>query len=146
MNEYSFIINNLEDWDTLAQRLVLEVRPGTILTLSGPLGAGKTTFVQALAKELGVKEVPVSPTFSLVRTYKTKHPMLKRLAHVDAYRLDRAEDVMTLGLEELLEEEGVILCLEWPEQVDAWLKRYQEITMKVRIVPREAVRDVFISK
>jgi tRNA threonylcarbamoyladenosine biosynthesis protein TsaE len=146
MNEYSFIINNLEDWDTLAQRLVLEVRPGTILTLSGPLGAGKTTFVQALAKELGVKVAPVSPTFSLVRTYKTKHPMLKKLVHVDAYRLDRTEDVMTLGLEELLEEEGVILCLEWPEQVEAWLKKYEGRMVKVVIVQKDLIREVAISR
>ncbi|MBP6945612.1 tRNA (adenosine(37)-N6)-threonylcarbamoyltransferase complex ATPase subunit type 1 TsaE [Patescibacteria group bacterium] len=144
MKEYSFIINDLGDWEALARRLVLEVKSGMILALSGPLGAGKTTFVQALAKELGVKEMPVSPTFSLVRTYKTKHLTLKKLVHVDAYRLDRAEDVRTLGLEELLEEEGMIMCLEWPEQVEAWLNRYEGRTVRVRIGQKDAVREVII--
>lgn len=146
MQEYSFIINAIEDWDVLAQRILEEMAPGTILTLSGPLGAGKTTFVQALAKELGVKEMPVSPTFSLVRTYKTKHPTLKRLVHVDAYRLDRAEDVMTLGLEELLEEDRVMMCLEWPEQVEGWLKKYQGRMMNVVIIQKDSIREVTVSK
>ncbi len=148
MQEYSFIINTIADWDALAQRLILELKPGMILTLSGPLGAGKTTFVQALAKELGVKGVPTSPTFSLVRTYKTKHATLKKLVHVDAYRLDQPNDVITLGLEELLAERGVIICLEWPEQVEGWLKRYEGKIVKVRIIQTQGgtVREASISR
>lgn len=130
--EYHII--SLSDWDVLAQELLRLLKPGTILALSGPLGAGKTTFVQALAKALKIKEMPVSPTFSLVQTYSVKgHALIRKLVHVDAYRIECAEDVMTLGLDELLEEQGALLCLEWPEQVEEWLERYKARVVWVRM-------------
>lgn len=122
------LISSLSDWDHLAQELLSTIKPGTIIALSGPLGAGKTTFVQALAKALQIKDVLVSPTFSLVRTYSIKnHPSIKKLIHVDAYRIDDEKDVMTIGLDELLEEKGSIMCLEWPEQIESWLKNQSSV-------------------
>jgi tRNA threonylcarbamoyladenosine biosynthesis protein TsaE len=142
--EYSIV--SLSDWDVLVQELLPGLKAGTILALSGPLGAGKTTFVQALARALRIKEIPVSPTFSLVRTYLVKgHTLIKRMVHVDAYRIERAEDVMTLGLDELLEESGTMMCLEWPEQVDTWLQRYKARVIRVKIQVCEHDRRVEIS-
>lgn len=139
----TFFIKTIDDWRGFAERLVLDLKPGMVVTLSGPLGAGKTTFVQALAAVLGVKEVPVSPTFSLVRTYKVKnHPSIRQLVHVDAYRIERAEDVVTLGLDELLEEPGTIVCLEWPEQVEGWLEKYRDRVLSVVIAQEDEGRRV----
>jgi tRNA threonylcarbamoyladenosine biosynthesis protein TsaE len=141
----SFFIKTVGDWRVFAERLVLELKPGMMMALSGPLGAGKTTFVQALAQVLGVKEVPVSPTFSLVRTYKVKnHPFIRQLVHVDAYRIERAEDIITLGLDELLEEPGTIVCLEWPEQVEGWLQGYRERVLWLEIAPKDEGREVVV--
>ncbi len=127
-------ISTVSDWDGFVQSLLSQLLPGTVLMLSGSLGAGKTTFVQALAKVLGVKTVPTSPTFSLVRTYRTKgHPFIKQLVHVDAYRIERDEDVMTLGLEELMMESGTLICLEWPERVEGWLKKQAVNKVAIKI-------------
>jgi tRNA threonylcarbamoyladenosine biosynthesis protein TsaE len=120
-----YLVGSLNGWEKVARDLVRQLRPGDIITLSGPLGAGKTTFVQALARVLGAKRQPKSPTFSLVRTYKLKTPSskLRALVHVDAYRIERAEDVVTLGLDELLETPETVMALEWPENMTAWLRR-----------------------
>ncbi len=127
----------LADWDVFVLELLPSLKPGTIIALSGPLGAGKTTFVQALARALGISSIPMSPTFSLVRTYPVKqHQSIKKLIHVDAYRLDNEKDVTTLGLDELLAEEGSLMCLEWPEQVESWLKnQVKVIRMTIRPEP-----------
>ncbi len=106
---------------------------------------GDATFVQALAKTLGVKENVTSPTFSLVRTYKVKgHTSIKQLVHVDAYRLEREEDVRTLGLEELLSEPGTVICLEWPEHVEGGLGKYQDRIVRIGIRQEAGGRRVEI--
>lgn len=129
-------IATIVDWDALASEFLLTLQPGTLVTLSGPLGAGKTTFVQALARALGVRRHVTSPTFSLVRTYQTHHSVIRRLVHVDAYRIERPEDMTTLGLEDFLAQPGTLICLEWPENAQAWLARQDHvISLTIRINP-----------
>ncbi len=123
-----FILETILDGDAFVSTLLPMLHPHTILALSGPLGAGKTTCVQALARALGISRIPTSPTFSLVRTYPVKHhPSIKKLIHVDAYRIEYEEDIRVLGLEELLLEEGTLLCLEWPENVAKWLEQQSNV-------------------
>lgn len=118
MESMKVIIHQLADWDRLAQQLAERLPENAVLTLSGPLGAGKTTLVQALARAFGANENPRSPTFSLVRTYKLSNTArFKTLVHVDAYRLERPEDALALGLDELAAEEGSLLVVEWPEKL-----------------------------
>jgi tRNA threonylcarbamoyladenosine biosynthesis protein TsaE len=92
------------------------LRPGDAIALTGDLGAGKTTLVQGAARALGVSDQVVSPTFTLVREYEGRIPV----AHVDVYRLERVQDVIDLGLEELPAEPGV-LFVEWADAVAALL-------------------------
>ena len=89
------------------------LRPRDAVLLTGELGAGKTTLVQGIARGLGVTDRVVSPTFTLVREY---HGRLE-VAHVDVYRLERIQDVIDLGLEELGEGEAVLL-VEWGDAVE----------------------------
>ena len=89
------------------------LRPRDAVILTGDLGAGKTTLVQGIARGLGVTDRVVSPTFTLVREY---HGRLE-VAHVDVYRLERIQDVMDLGLEELGDGEAVLL-VEWGDAVE----------------------------
>jgi len=81
--------------------------------LTGELGAGKTTLVQGVARGLGVTEQVASPTFTLVREYRGR----LEVAHVDVYRLEKIQDVMDLGLEELGGGEAVLL-VEWGDAVE----------------------------
>src|ERR671928_380555 len=84
------------------------LRAGDVVALTGELGAGKTTLVQGAARALGIDDPVVSPTFTLIREYEGTMPV----AHVDVYRLERIQDVIDLGLEELPGRAGV-LFVEW---------------------------------
>jgi tRNA threonylcarbamoyl adenosine modification protein YjeE len=101
--------------DILASRLALLLNAGDVIALSGPLGAGKTTFARALITRLGSEgEVP-SPTFALMQRYET--PRLT-LTHCDFYRLEPSE-LDELGLDDAVSEGAVIV--EWPERASRWL-------------------------
>jgi tRNA threonylcarbamoyl adenosine modification protein YjeE len=95
----------------------------TLVTLSGELGAGKTAFVKAVARALGVEEVVTSPTFVLEKIYLLPPKLgglaskFGRLIHIDAYRLSRGSDLAPLGFDELMQGAGNLILLEWPERV-----------------------------
>lgn len=97
-----------DDTRELAGQVAALAKPGDVVLLAGELGAGKTAFAQGFGRALGVDEPIVSPTFTLVRTY----PGRLSLVHVDVYRLDHLQEVLDLGLPELLDEGGVAL-IEW---------------------------------
>ena len=143
MNKVHQIVT-LEDWDELTKTLLLELPTPTIITLSGPLGAGKTTFVQSLAKALGVIDRPRSPTFSLLRTYALpkEHQGIRRLVHIDAYRLETVSDLFALDLEGELAEPGTVVALEWPEQVGDALEKLGVNIVRIKIEPTEGTKRV----
>ena len=89
----------------------------TVVGLSGNLGAGKTTFVQAVAKHLGVKGRITSPTFVIMKSYKLKAKNYKLLFHLDAYRLKNEKELLHLGWEEIINNKDHLVFIEWPENV-----------------------------
>lgn len=102
-----------DDTARVASELAGRLVPGTVLLLSGDLGAGKTAFVRGLAEGLGVApDAVTSPTFTLVHEYRGGRLPLQ---HVDLYRLEQA-DLDLLGLDERLAESGVV-AVEWPERL-----------------------------
>jgi len=116
-----------EDTKELGAQLSTLVRPGDVLLLSGDLGSGKTTFAQGFGRGLGVADPIISPTFTLVRTYRGR----LCLVHCDAYRLDRQAEVEDLGLAELLED-GAVGLVEWGEVVAPTLPAdYLEVRMEM---------------
>ena len=89
------------------------LRAGDVVLLSGPLGAGKTTFVKGVATALGVLERVTSPTFTMVRQHDAHNDQgIATLHHADVYRVDSLGEVLDLDLGELVEEAGVAL-VEW---------------------------------
>lgn len=103
--------SNIETID-LGYRLSEVLKPGTTITLTGDLGAGKTTFVRGLAKGLGIKEIIQSPTFNIMKVYlKTAKPLI----HIDAYRLADIND--DIGLDEYIGYESGITVIEWPNYI-----------------------------
>lgn len=105
-----------EDTRAIGAAIAPLLQPGDALALTGELGAGKTTLTQGLARGLGFAGAVVSPTFTLVREY----PGRLRLYHVDVYRLDRVQDVIDLGLEEMTDAGGV-LVVEWGDVIEGLL-------------------------
>jgi tRNA threonylcarbamoyladenosine biosynthesis protein TsaE len=92
----------------------------TVVALSGELGAGKTTFVQAIARELGIDRVVASPTFVIEKIYTLPHKTSRgfaRLVHIDAYRLRFVKELAVLGWGELVQAPGNLILVEWPEKV-----------------------------
>jgi tRNA threonylcarbamoyl adenosine modification protein YjeE len=108
--ETDVLLSSLADVNLFAKSLVGQLRPGALITLSGPLGVGKTTLVQALASLLGVKEKVISPTFTIMKVYR--YPQ-GRILHVDAYRLNGGDD---LGLEDEMGDDTITM-IEWPEKL-----------------------------
>jgi tRNA threonylcarbamoyladenosine biosynthesis protein TsaE len=99
------------------ERLGRLLPPKTLLTFEGELGAGKTTFIQAIARGLGVTGGATSPTYALVHRYRGRRgPVF----HLDCYRLRTADEAADLDWQGLMGEGDAIL-VEWPERAGAWL-------------------------
>jgi tRNA threonylcarbamoyladenosine biosynthesis protein TsaE len=111
-------------------RIGQRCRPGAVIALEGPLGAGKTTLVQGLALALAVEEIITSPTFTLISQYRgTCQGRPVDLFHVDLYRLAHERELEDLGLEELMSGQGITV-VEWGEKAASLLP---EDAVRVRI-------------
>jgi tRNA threonylcarbamoyladenosine biosynthesis protein TsaE len=113
-------IQSLEEMESFAQHLVLTFKRGEkalLITLQGDLGAGKTAFVKGCAKAFGVMEIITSPTFVIEKIYTLNNQVFDRLIHIDAYRLESAEELARLGWQDIVEDPKNIIFLEWPERV-----------------------------
>lgn len=126
------------DTDRAGHAFAEVLQPGDVIALVGDLGAGKTRFVQAVAKGLGVPdEVVHSPTFTLIHEYRGRFP----LRHCDAYRLRNPDEFGDLGLDELFGEDGVAF-VEWADRVRDYLPR-DHVRIELTVVGPSARRASF---
>jgi len=103
-----------EDTVRLGEELARMLRPGDVVALVGELGSGKTTLVKGIAQGLFVKEPVISPSFLLARSYRGRMP----LHHLDAYRVNSPEELVEVGLLELLPPEEGVTVVEWADRVE----------------------------
>lgn len=123
-----FRVPTENDWGELAEYVASKLKPGDIVALSGELGAGKTTFVKALVAVLSSQCSVLSPTFALMRSYKiAKRGNLKRLLHLDAYRIEHESEILALDLDEELSDRKTALVIEWPENIGGWLTNKKQL-------------------
>jgi tRNA threonylcarbamoyladenosine biosynthesis protein TsaE len=119
--------------EAVALELGATLGPGSVVALTGDLGAGKTCFVRGLARGLNVRDAVTSPTFALIHQYSGDRP----LHHVDLYRIGSADAAAELGLEELFDGPGVTV-VEWADRADALLPaRTVRIRMTEGAAPNE---------
>jgi tRNA threonylcarbamoyladenosine biosynthesis protein TsaE len=90
----------------------------SVVAFYGDLGVGKTTITKELAKDLGVEDNVVSPTFVIMKIYKTKNKIFKNLIHIDAYRLKNGQELNHLGFKEILKNKENLVIIEWPNNVE----------------------------
>jgi tRNA threonylcarbamoyladenosine biosynthesis protein TsaE len=116
-NQIVLQTHSADETRQLAGGLAPLLVPGDVLVLAGDLGAGKTTFVQGLAKGLGIVERVTSPTFILMKEYPGgRFPLM----HLDVYRLGKVQEVIDLGIDEYLDPSYVV-AVEWGDMVEPLL-------------------------
>lgn len=136
MYNADMISKNLKDTEKIALDLLHKIHPhaskATVVALSGELGSGKTTFAKAFAQGLGIKEEDVtSPTFVIMKMYELGgRNHFKKFIHIDAYRLEKAEEIEKLGWHEMLLDHGNLILVEWPENIS-------------KVLPQDAVKVEF---
>ncbi|NKB43460.1 MAG: tRNA (adenosine(37)-N6)-threonylcarbamoyltransferase complex ATPase subunit type 1 TsaE [Alphaproteobacteria bacterium] len=113
----TLLLNSEKETLALGTALARVAEPGDVITLSGPLGAGKTVLARGfIAERIGAETDVASPTFTLAHVYDSVAPPIW---HFDFYRIDTPQDVEELGLDDALA--GGISVIEWPERATAWL-------------------------
>lgn len=122
------ITKNLEETHKAAEEFVTSLNAllkngqmpsgATVIGLHGDLGSGKTSFVQGIAKAFGVEGNVISPTFVLQKRYSLKdHFHFKNMIHIDAYRLEKADEILPLGWNDITSDKKNIIFIEWPEKI-----------------------------
>jgi len=108
-----------EETQKISSDFAKRLKGGEVLCFYGDLGAGKTTFIQSLAKSLGVKENITSPTFVIMKQYRIKDQgsRIKNFYHMDAYRLSDSQEALDLGLEEIWSNKNNIIAIEWADKI-----------------------------
>ena len=108
----TFTSRGPEDTQAIGERLGARLKAGDVVACIGELGAGKTCFLQGLARGLGVQADVTSPTFVLINQYRGRLPVY----HVDAYRTESLTELVDLGVEELFHGDGVAV-VEWADKL-----------------------------
>ena len=99
-------------------RFAKKLKGGEVIGLIGELGSGKTTFIKGLAEGLRVDDTITSPTFVILKPYRGKIANKKiELVHIDAYRIESIDDIKSVGIEDYLGRDDVIIVVEWAEKI-----------------------------
>jgi len=114
-----FISRNERETIDFAKSFAKNLKGREVIALSGDLGAGKTAFTKGLAEYFQIKQKITSPTFVFMKVYDTKvSKEIRKLVHIDAYRLDDNQDFGSIGIQEYLGDQNVISVIEWPERLE----------------------------
>lgn len=130
------ITNSSVETNELGFKLGQTLKGGEVLVLKGNLGAGKTCFLQGLARGMGIKDKVNSPTFNILKVYKTSGKNKAKVSpqtfcHIDAYRLRDEKDLISLGVEEFFIDQKTVTAIEWAEKVKKiWPQKAIVISIK----------------
>ncbi|WP_448607361.1 tRNA (adenosine(37)-N6)-threonylcarbamoyltransferase complex ATPase subunit type 1 TsaE [Paenimyroides ceti] len=130
---------SLQEIDNIAEKIV-HLSSSKIFLFNGTMGAGKTTFIKALAKQMGINDIANSPTFSIVNEYHTNEG--QPLYHFDLYRLKNEEEAYDIGLDEYFYS-GNYCFIEWPEKASHIIPE-QYHTIDFEIIDENTRRITFI--
>lgn len=137
MGRDGIILSSHEEMVEFGKTIGSRIKPGSVLALSGDLGAGKTTFVQGLAQSLGIFDPIQSPTFVYMNSYVGRITLF----HFDLYRMKGEDDFLGLGFDECFMPNSVCV-VEWPERIQALLPKH---TIHISFAHEEKSRRIVIS-
>lgn len=149
MNEVTTREIKKEELDVFAAEVLDMLKEGSaegvrVLALSGDLGAGKTTFTQALGRCLGIASDITSPTFTIMKGYETMDEMFTHLVHMDAYRIEDGDELRPLRFAEILSTPNTLLVVEWAELIKGALpKAALHLTLTIK---NETTRTATLSR
>jgi len=127
----------LQDLDTISKDIIRSAKGLSVWLINGEMGAGKTTLVKSICRELSVTEIVSSPTFSIINEYKTSEG--KSIFHFDFYRLKSEVEAFDIGVNEYFES-GSICLVEWAEKIPSLIPgRYFEITLQINDLTSRAI-------
>ncbi len=129
-----FVTYSEEDNIKIAEDFLSKISPkedrAVVVGLYGNLGSGKTTFTKTIAKVFGVEDTITSPTFVIEKIYELTDQKFLHLIHIDAYRLEREEELISLGWKQIISEPQNIIFIEWPERVAGIMPEHIKIDFK----------------
>ncbi len=115
--------NEKETFD-FAEKFAKDLKGGEVIGLDGNLGSGKTVFAKGIASGLGIKENVLSPTFVYMKIYEVSgHRTIKKLCHIDAYRLENEQILVDIGALEYFNSPEVVSVVEWSDKVEGVLPK-----------------------
>lgn len=119
-----YLVNNLQELNSVAEKLLIDFRDERVFALDGLMGAGKTTFTKSICHVLGAKDEVCSPTFAIVNEYLSE--TFGAIYHFDFYRINKESEAFDIGLEEYLYS-GNYCFLEWSERIKNLLPKHYTI-------------------
>jgi tRNA threonylcarbamoyladenosine biosynthesis protein TsaE len=142
MENITIHVKNVDDLGAAAHKFVEAMGDETVYAFYGEMSAGKTTFINALCRALGVEDdVTNSPSFSIINEYRSD-TTAELIYHFDLYRLESLDEAMDIGVEDYFDS-GALCLLEWPERIEAMLP---DDTVNVTIrVNDDNSRDIIVS-
>ena len=125
MQTSSITLNDIDATKKFAEKFIKQIAPGSVIFLTGNLGAGKTTLTRFILGAMGFEGIVKSPTYSIVESYDVE---FGRVHHFDLYRLESVEDLEAMGLRDFFNENDVCI-IEWPDRLDDLISPDIEITL-----------------
>ena len=135
------IIRSTDALDEAAREFMAEMGDETVYTFTGEMGAGKTTFINALCRALDVEDDPTgSPTFAIVNEYRSD-TTAELIYHFDLYRIENLEQAFDIGIEDYLDS-GALCFIEWPDRIDDILPD-DTVRVNIEVLPDGSRRLTF---
>ena len=131
----------LESLSSVSAELMKLLSKPSFVAIQGDMGAGKTTFVQALLREIGIKDPDGSPTYAIVHEYVSIEGT--KAFHLDCYRIENERDLAQLGLDELFEENAYFF-VEWPDKIEQILPEHAN-WLYIRCEPEGELREIVLN-
>ena len=141
MSMKEIIIKSIDNIDEAAHEFMAQMGDETVYAFTGEMGAGKTTFINALSRALGVEDDPTgSPTFAIVNEYRSD-TTAELIYHFDLYRIENLEQAFDIGIEDYLDS-GALCFIEWPDRIDDILPD-DTVRVNIEVLPDGARRLTF---